>query len=159
MNDELESRFGRLKDWLEENVQIYLEPELVRLYDFAVNWEDFSGEFRVAFDSVVLSEKLRFSLEASGKTTFNLPMFHSPLGVPASYSAIEITAKTQKAILEGLRETVPRVKGAGLDRETGKSVSFHTPPAERIDPAVLRNAKATVTGSYSIIVEVKNQSS
>ena len=156
MNDESESRYERVKDWLEENVQVYPEPELVRLYDFAIDWEDFSGEFRVAFDSVVLSEKLRFSLEASGKTTFSLPMFHSPLGVPASYAAIEITEKTHKAILKGLRETVPRVKGAGLDRETGKSVSFHTPPAERIDPAVLRNAKATVTGSYLIIVEVKN---
>ena len=156
MSNESESRFERVKDWLEENVQVYPGPELVRLYDFAIDWEDFSGEFRVAFDSVVLSEKLRFSLEASGKTTFRLPMFHSPLGVPASYAAIEITEKTHKAILKGLRETVPRVKGAGLDRETGKSVSFHTPPAERIDPTVLRNAKATVTGSYLIIVDVKN---
>ena len=156
MSNESESRFARVKDWLEENVQVYPEPELVRLYDFAIDWEDFSGEFRVAFDSVVLSEKLRFSLEASGKTTFSLPMFHSPLGVPASYAAIQIAEKTHKAILKGLRETVPRVKGAGLDRETGKSVSFHTPPAERIDPAVLRNAKATVTGSYLIIIEVKN---
>ena len=72
MNDESESRFERVIDWLEENVQVYPGPELVRLYDFAIDWEDFSGEFRVAFDSVVLSEKLRFSLEASGKTTFNL---------------------------------------------------------------------------------------
>jgi hypothetical protein len=37
-------------------------------------------------------------------------MFHSPLGAPASYAAIELTSDTEEAILEGLRQSVPELK-------------------------------------------------
>ena len=143
--------------WLRDNVQVIPEPEAVTLSNFSVDWEDFSGDFRISFDSVMLAEKMSFGLEATGKTVFYMPMFHSPLGVPASYSAIEITDKTQNAILKGLRETIPQLKGAGLDKETGREITWHTAPAERIAASALRKAMRKVTESYSITIKVDNK--
>lgn len=154
MDESIKQHIEEVMHWLEENVEVFPEPEKVTLSEFSVNWEDFSGEFRVAFDSVVLSEKLRFGLEVSGKTRFYLPMFHSPLGAPASYSAVEISDKTHAAILKGLRETIPRVKGAGLDRNTGKEITYHTPPNERIDAEILSAAILKVNEDYSIQISV-----
>lgn len=156
MDSETKSHVERVKAWLEDNVQTFPEPAFVKLDDFTVDWEEFSGEFRVAFDSVVLSKKLRFGLDASGKTAFYVPMFHSPLGAPASYAAIDITEKTHKAILSGLHASIPRITGAGLDSETGESISYHTPPKERIDPEELSTARDTITSDYSIVVELQN---
>lgn len=154
MDESIKQHIEEVMQWLEENVEVFPEPEKVTLSEFSVNWEDFSGEFRVAFDSVTLSEKLRFGLEVSGKTRFYLPMFHSPLGAPASYRAVEISDKTQAAILKGLWETIPRVKGAGLDRNTGKEITYHTPPKERIDAEILSAAIRKVNEDYSITISV-----
>ena len=154
MNESTKQHIEKVLQWLEENIQVFPEPKKVYLSDFSVNWEEFSGEFRVAFDSVVLSEKLRFDLEASGKTKFYLPMFHSPLGAPASYGAIEMSEKTHAAILKGLRETIPRIKGAGIDRDTGREITYHTPLNERIDADALIEARRKVNESYSIQIAV-----
>ena len=154
MNESTKQHIEKVLQWLEENIQVFPEPKKVYLSDFSVNWEEFSGEFRVAFDSVVLSEKLRFDLEASGKTKFYLPMFHSPLGAPASYGAIEMSEKTHAAILKGLRETIPRIKGAGIDRDTGREITYNTPLNERIDADALIEARRKVNESYSIQIAV-----
>jgi hypothetical protein len=143
--------------WLQDNVQVFPEPETVTLSEFSVDWEDFSGDFSVSFDSVKLAKKLSFGLEASGKTVFYMPMFHSPLGVPVSYPAIEITDRTKDAILRGLRDTFPRLKGAGLDKETGMEITWHTPPALRIAASALRKAIIKVTEDYSITIKVNNK--
>jgi len=156
MDQSTNSRVEQVTHWLEENVQVVPEPKFVTLSAFSVNWTDFSGEFSVSFDSSALSEKLKFGLEASGKTCFQMPMFHSPLGVPASYAAIEITDQTHKAILKGLRETFPRLRGAGLDRKTGKSIACYTPSSERIEAHLLEQARNKVSMDYSITVELED---
>ena len=107
MDESIERHVEQVMAWLEENVQVFLEPEAVTLSEFSVNWEDFSGDFNLSLDDVMLSRKVGFGLEASGKTRFYMPMFYSPLGAPASYAAIEITEKTRQAILTGLRQTFP----------------------------------------------------
>lgn len=151
-----EERIEMVREWLEENVQVFLEPESVTLSDFTVNWDEFSGDFCVSFDSIELPDRLSFGLEASGKTKFYLPMFTSPLGVPASYAAIKITDKTDRAILKGLRETFPRLKGAGIDRKTGKETFYSTPPIDRIEKEVLEQAKKKVTSQYIKSVQLIN---
>jgi hypothetical protein len=158
MDESIKKHIKEVRQWLEENVQVFPEPEKVTLSEFSVNWEEFSGEFRVAFDSVVLSEKLRFGLELSGKTRFYLPMFHSPLGAPASYGAIDISEKTHAAILKGLHQTIPKIKGAGIDRDTGREIAFYTPPNERIGADALSEARRKVNKRYSIEITVREKS-
>ena len=78
------------------------------------------------------------------------------LGVPASFRAIEISDKTQLAIQKGLRESIPKIKGAGIDRNSGRQITYHTPIAERIDNETLAAAKRKITDSYSITVPLKS---
>ena len=154
-DDLIKKHIERVGEWLDENVQVFPEPKTVTLSEFSIDWDEFSGEFRLSLDSVVLTGKLKFGLEASGKTTFYMPMFHSPLGAPASYPAIEITDRTRSAILKGLQETFPRLKGAGIDRQSGKQIRYDTPPIERIERAALEQAKRKVSKKYAIVVDLE----
>jgi len=154
----IERNIERVKEWLDENVQVFPEPKSVTLSDFTVSWrkDDFSGSFRVSLDTNAITDKFQFHLQASGKTTFNPPIFHSPLGAPASYSAVELTDKTNRAILKGLHDTFPRLEGLGWDRDTGKEITFDTPLYERVEPSALENAKKTVTKDYSVAINIEN---
>ncbi len=156
MDPHIEEHIKQVGEWLDKNVQKFAEPKTVTLFDFEVDWEEFSGSFRLSLDNVVLKERIRFGLEASGKVIFYRPMFHSPLGAPCSYSAIDITPKTEVAITKALREAIPRVKGAGIDRDTGREVNYHTPPALRISQEKLAEARKKVTKSYVISLDLSD---
>ena len=155
MDEHTTNHIEQVRRWLEKNVQHYPTPRKVTLSAFEADWDELSGSFRVDFDGVQLPDRLKFGLEASGKTTFYLPMFVSPLGAPASYGAIEITDKAANAISKGLHDTIPRLKGCGTDRETGEPILFHTPVFKRIkDLDQFEAAKKRVAvGDYSISID------
>ena len=132
MDEHIRKHIEQVREWLEKKVQKYPTPCKVTLSEFEVDWDELSGAFSISFDAVPLPKKLKFGVEQSGKAVFFLPMFHSPLGAPASYATIEISDKTSRAILKGLHSTIPRVKGYGINRETGKQIYSHTPICERI---------------------------
>ena len=157
MDERIRNHIEQVRQWLEKNVRHYPTPRKVTLSAFEIDWYGASGSFRVDFDGVQLPERLTFGLEASGKTHFYEPMFHSPLGAPASYSAIEITHKTAKAILKGLHDTIPRLTGCGIDRETGERIYFDTPVSKRIEDLNRSEAakKRVDAGDYSISINTE----
>ena len=140
--------------WLAENVRVYATPREVTLSGFEVDWERLSGSFELTLDNARLPERLRFHLDISGWLNFELPMFHSPLGTPASYAAVEFTPETREAITEGLRRTVPRVQGYGIVRATGREIGSSTPLAGRIvDYTEFEASKARASAAdYAISV-------
>ena len=81
-------------------------------------------------------------------------MFHSPLGAPASYPAVEFTDETRRAIDDALRATLPRLRGYGLVRDGGKEIGPFTPLADRIvDIEQFEAAKSKVSATgYSVTV-------
>lgn len=97
-----------LQEWLNEHVQVFTTPQKIKLCNFDVDWEKLSGSFNLSLDGVLAKERIRFSPEESGKPSLNFPMYHSPLGVPASYSVIEITWETEYCILKQLKMLLPR---------------------------------------------------
>lgn len=97
---------------------------------------------------------IQFGLDASGEVTLYFPMFHSSPSTPASYAAIEISAKTHAAILKGLKQTLSRFKGVGIDRDTGKRITYHSPLNERVDADSLTVAIRKIDKGYSIQVVV-----
>ena len=103
INQEEPDRRQKLEAWLKGNVLIIPEPKAVTLYCFDVDW---SGEFRVKFDDFELDDSLSLRMEISRRPIFRFPMFTSPLGVPASFSSINITSNTEQAINEALRRTL-----------------------------------------------------
>jgi hypothetical protein len=154
MDDEIKNHIKEVEQWLEKNVQRFDEPKVVKLSDFEVDWTQFSGSFLLSLDNLTLQNKIKFNLDASGKTAFSLPMFHSPLGAPASYAAIEITKKTHKAITTALHKTIPKLMGAGKNSNTGEEITFHTPPHRRIALDALEHAKNNVSATYEIEISI-----
>jgi len=148
---------ARVMEWYKENVKVYPTPKKVTLSEFEVDWEELSGSFRIDLDDVHVNDRFDFSLEASGWTTFYIPMFHSPLGAPASYLAILITSETEHAIMKGLRATVPRVEPYGLNQKTGKETTQNTPVSDRIiDLSQFESIKNKVcSADYTISIFTK----
>jgi hypothetical protein len=103
------TRIELLQEWLHENVQVFTTPQKIKLSEFQVDWENLSGSFNLTLDGVSTKERIGFSPEVSGKPSLNFPMYHSPLGVPCSYSVIQITWETQYCILKQLKMLLPRV--------------------------------------------------
>ena len=155
MNEDIKKQIAAVHAWLDKHVQVFSEPKSVTLSDFSVNWDEFSGDFRVALDAVELPFKLRFGLETSGETKFHLPMFHSPLGAPASYAAIDLTPKTLAAIKQGLHQAIPRVMAAGSNKVTGQNGGFNTPPQQRLSADELKCAMARIIQDYSVSISLK----
>jgi len=156
MSDEIKQQIKAVHAWLDKHVRVFDEPEAVTLSDFSVNWDEFSGNFRVTLDNVELPTKLRFGLETSGETKFHLPMFHSPLGAPSSYSALDLTPKTLAAIKLGLHQAIPRVMAAGSNKVTGQNIAFDTPARLRISPEELKSAMARIIQDYRMTVALKD---
>jgi hypothetical protein len=102
------TRNEMLQEWLNENVQTFSTPKKMKLSNFQVDWKTLSGSFNLTLDGVFIKERMKFSPEASGKPTLYYPMFHSPLGVPCSYSLIQITWETEYCILKQLKMLLPR---------------------------------------------------
>ena len=157
MEESILRHIEEVRAWLDENVQVFTEPQSVTLSDFVVDWNEFSGDFRVSLDSSELPDKLHFGLNASGKTDFYLPMFHSPLGAPASYAAIELTPKTLEAIRQGLHSTIPHVMGVGTTSETGLKIEAHTSPQLRLSGETLKGAMVRLIEDYTVTMPLVSE--
>jgi len=154
MDESTANHISKVMEWLDDHVQVFTQPEIVKLSHFDIDWSDFSGSFLLSLDNTALKDKIRFGLEASGKTKFYMPMFHSPLSAPASYAAIELTDQTREAITIALRKTIPRLMGLGRDRATGEEITAYTPVLNRISKDDLENAMRVVEEVYEIIIRV-----
>lgn len=156
MSEEIKKQIKAVHAWLDKHVRVFEEPESVTLSDFTVNWDEFSGNFRVTLDTVELPTKLRFGLATNGETKLHLPMFHSPLGAPSSYAALDLTPKTLAAIKQGLHQAIPRVMAAGSNKVTGQNIAFDTPARLRISPEALKSAMARIIQDYSVSVALED---
>lgn len=114
------TRIKLLQEWLNENVQVFPTPQKIKLSNFEVDWKTLSGTFNMTLDGVFISESMRFSPEASGKPTLYYPMVHSPLGVPASYSLLQITWETEYCILKQLKMLLPRIGYHNIENDVVK---------------------------------------
>lgn len=149
-----------IEAWLAANVKHYDTPTMITLHDFKVDWARISGSFRVSLDDQAIKERFSFFPEASGWATIQVPLFHSPLGVPASYAAIELTSATDRAILKGLRQVIPRLRPCGLDRNTGIETTMSTPLSERIAADELASLRARVgQPKFSFVMPVSDTDS
>jgi hypothetical protein len=68
----------------------------------------------------------------AGAIGLSPPMFHSPLGAPASFAAIELSPRVEAAVLAGLRALVPPLKPFGTDTETGEEITMASSLRQRL---------------------------
>ena len=130
------------------------EPQEVTLFDFEVNWTSWRGSFQVKFDDETYADRLEFSIGITGVPHYTVPSFTSPLGVPASYAAMEMTASTRDAITRALNKTLPKFTPLGRNRETGIEITYQTPMSRRIAESAIKEAKKTINECYSISMPI-----
>jgi len=150
------SRLKELQVWLTENVIEIPEPQEVTLFDFEINWSKWSGKFKVRFDEFECQDTFGLEMEMTGFPKFYFPMFTSPLGVPASYRAIEITSITHNAISEALRLTFPKLKPLGRNRVTGIEITYQSPVAARLSKEAIEETRTLVVEDYSVTVRLED---
>ena len=156
-DEEYEAR--RLKDlqvWLAENVIEIPEPQEVTLFDFEMNWSKWSGKFKVRFDEFECQDTFGLEMEMTGFPKFYFPLFTSPLGVPASYRAIEVTSNTHKAISEALRLTFPKLKPLGRNRVTGIEITYQSAVEDRLSKEAIEETRSLVVEDYSVTVRLED---
>ena len=154
MEDNGSENLHRIDLWLKENVTVVPEPHIVKLSNFSIDWSRWSGNFFIAFDNLVMAEPFSFNLDLTGLTKFHEPVFVSPLGVPASYAAIKMTPKTEKAILAGLSDTFPKLKPLGKSQKTGVEITYNSPITDRISQLELSQVRSKLGTDYTITVRL-----
>ena len=150
------NRLKEVRAWLADNVVYIPEPKEVTLFDFEVDWSNWSGEFKIRFDDFVSEDSFGLGMEMTGVPKFYYPMFTSPLGVPASYAAIEITSNTHNAINEALKRTFPKLKPLGKNRDTGIQIMYNSPMEARLARHEIEETELLVVKGYSVSVLLKN---
>jgi len=150
------NRLKEVRAWLADNVVYIPEPKEVTLFDFEVDWSNWSGEFKIRFDDFVSEDSFGLGMEMTGVPKFYYPMFTSPLGVPASYAAIEITSNTHNAINEALKRTFPKLKPLGKNRDTGIQIMYNSPIEARLARHEIEETELLVVKGYSVSVLLKN---
>lgn len=145
----------KLWEWLDKNVPSYPTPRSITLRNFEIDWSSLEGAFEVMLDDTVLPEKFKMSLEITGWMKFWMPMIHSPLGVPASYAAINLTPETSNAIEKGVKELLPRQLGVGLHPVTGEWVESLPIHLRIRDQAEFDRAKERIASpGFSISLQI-----
>lgn len=86
------------------------------------------------FDDEACPDEFGLYYEMNGKPCFRGPIWHSPVGVPASYATVEFGYDVREAINAGLAILLPRAKPFGLDAETGTMINIGTPLMKRLPP-------------------------
>ena len=118
--------------WLAENVESPKTPLKIDLQITNFDWKSFSGNCKLFFDGIELSDIFEISLDISGKYSLKPPIFCSPLGAPASYAAIELTETTYQAIDTQLNQFLPKMLPYGINHLTGEMIDGSTPILKRV---------------------------
>lgn len=159
MNSEQIEHIARVKVWLDENVIEYPTPAKVTLSNFQLDWQNVTGSFVLELDGALVGDRFELSLGDNGRLKFSVPMFHSPLGAPASYAAVEFTVETRNAINDGLSILVPKFAGFGLHPLSREFIHQSTPLCDRVlDPEGLEISKLLMKGCFSVSVGTQRRS-
>ncbi len=126
------TRLELVKVWLEDNVFCPPTPKEIAIYDVNFDWENLSGTFRLLLDNLAIAKPFDVSIDIAGKVRYVPPMFHSPLGAPASYAAVHLDSATSAATLRALESAFPRIRGYGLYEALGLEIWSDSSLEDRI---------------------------
>lgn len=98
-NPDLKRHIQQVHEWVDEHVEKHPICSSISLFDFHQSESGGAelGGFRIKFDDFESRCRISFS-EEHGKLRMWRPMFHSPLGAPASFSAMQIDDNEERAI-------------------------------------------------------------
>ena len=127
-------------EWLEKNVRVYPTPSRISIRQIRLDSNTLRGQALLFVGDELTGEELTLRMGDAGWLTFTPPLFHSPLGAPATYGAIELTDKTTQAVSAAIQGLLPRLLPFGINPKTQEWVTASTPLRERISDAAELNA-------------------
>ena len=119
------------------------------------DWNRRQGDCVVAFDDEPIADRLGFEYGADGRLEWGLPMFHSPLGVPASFEAYFLSRPARSAIAAALQSVFPQIRGLGLHLRAGDESHGGTPPSPRAEHAAELEELQRKLGDPEFVVRVE----
>ena len=122
----------KLQKYLSENVISPPTPEIIILSNFKFDIREFKGSFKITLDNLSYISDFNFSADITGRYGIHVPLYISPLSVPASYPSIDLTADTEEGIENLINQNFPKLKPFGLNRETGEMIDRQTKLEVRI---------------------------
>lgn len=125
---------------MEKNVRVYPTPSRIRIRQIRLDSSTLCAEALLFVGDALLGEELTLQMGDAGWLTFTPPLFHSPLGAPAAYGAIELIGNTQQAVTAAVLGLLPRLLPFGINPKTQEWVTASTPLKERISDAAELNA-------------------
>lgn len=131
-------------------------PDGVTLSDFSVDRDRMCGTFVLRIGDEAWPDPIHFGYAITGWPQWQPPMFHSPLGAPASFAAVRVTPDTEAAVDDALRSVMPRLHKF---RPGGAAIPADTPLAQRADDPrhVERARRALSTPGFAITVRVARE--
>ena len=156
---ELLAHVKAVHDWVDAHVQIIEAADRVTLREFSWEREDARSVHFVLGIEGQGDHRCYFGGGDDGDVRFTLPQFHSPLGAPASYPAVELSEAVDLAVRTGLRSLMPRLKPCGTDPVTGEQVTFASSlrtrlgvPLETVRGPILREGLAVTVEVATLAV-------
>jgi hypothetical protein len=131
-NERVRERIEDVRQWLVENVRVYPTPTSITVCNIELDPELFSGTATLLIGDEQPGENLLLDLGATGWLTYSPPMLHSPLHVPASYLAFELSKHTQRAVSTAVHSLLPRLLPLGLHPVTKEWITISTPLHQRV---------------------------
>lgn len=124
-----------VRAWLDENIKVYPTPQSISISQISLDSKSMSGRALLKIGDDPYAEELTLRMGDTGRLTYSLPMFCSPLGAPASYCAISLTSQTIAALDKLIAGLLPRLLPLGLHPVTKEFITTSTPFAQRtLDP-------------------------
>lgn len=121
-----------VQQWVNANKRVYFDVRTVTVRAVHIEKSVFSGRAELILDDRMPPEELSISLGGDGWLTYSLPMFHSPLGAPASYSAVALPEAASRAVTSAVRSLLPRILPFGLHPITKEWITQLTPLSQRV---------------------------
>jgi hypothetical protein len=140
IDDSHRDHIQAVMEWLEKNVRVYPTPSRISIRQIRLDSNTLRGQALLFVGDELTGEELTLRMGDAGWLTFTPPLFHSPLGAPATYGAIELTDKTKQAVAAAVQGLLPRLLPFGIDPKTKEWVTASTPLRERISDAAEFNA-------------------
>lgn len=155
MHDEIpphrRSHVQEVRRWLEENVVDGSKAKVLQIADVRIEWEHFpaqlSGDFLIFVDGTRFPQRFRFGVNVTGQLAIYPPMFHSPLGAPASYAQIDLTEAAYAGLKNALVELLPPVRPLTREQSCSTPISERLPATFSVEDwqATLSNLHTPIT--------------
>ena len=146
INDAHSDHIQAVQAWLEKNVRVYPTPSRISLRQIQLDFNTLRGEALLFVGDALPGEALTLRMGDDGWLTFTPPLFHSPLGAPATYGAVELTDKTKQAVAAAVQGLLPHLLPFGINPKTKEWVTALIPLRERVsDSAAFNAALARIT--------------